>query len=376
MLFSKLVNKGEVSANAVLTADIDMSGVDNFTPIAKHYTSPYCGVFDGQGHIISNLNIDMNAGDSETGLFFRVTGATIKNLGVVNAIVKNPSAYRVGVLGGAAVSSNIINCFSAGSIELENESRGGLFGLIQGTLVSNCYTTYESVGFSDNGNIMNTYCGEDANRMAPIGELCTLLNTESNVFRQTIGEDPYPIFDPTHGIVKKITDAGYATMYIPETSVTIPTGVEAYTGTINGELLILNPLQDVVIKGQAVVLKGNEGYYSFIPVETGVGLIQSDLLGTAEPLEANGTQYVLAQKDDVIGFYKAEGTIAAGKAYLDIADGSVKGFALSFDGETSIKTIDNGQLTMDNAVIYDLSGRRVEKMQKGIYIVNRKKMLK
>ena len=223
---------------------------------------------------------------------------------------------------------------------------------------------------------MNTYCGEDANRMAPIGELCTLLNTESNVFRQNIGEDPYPIFDPTHGIVKKITDAGYATMYIPETSVTIPTGVEAYTGTINGELLILNPLQDVVIKGQAVVLKGNAGYYSFIPVETGVGLIQSDLLGTAEPLEANGTQYVLAQKDDVIGFYKAEGTIAAGKAYLDIADGSVKGFALSFDGETSIKTIDNGQLTMDNAVIYDLSGRRVEKMQKGIFIVNRKKMLK
>ena len=88
--FAQLVNEGEVSANAVLTADIDMSSVENFTPIAKHYTSPYCGIFDGQGHIISNLNIDMNAGDSETGLFFRVTNATVKNVGIVNATVKNP----------------------------------------------------------------------------------------------------------------------------------------------------------------------------------------------------------------------------------------------------------------------------------------------
>ena len=42
-------------------------------------------------------------------------------------------------------------------------------------------------------------------------------------------------------------------------------------------------------------------------------------------------------------------------------------------GTTSIDT----QLTTDNAelVIYDLTGRRVEKMEKGIYIVNGKKVL-
>ncbi|MBP5277949.1 MAG: hypothetical protein J6Z18_05620, partial [Prevotella sp.] len=384
---SELVNGGKYDINVRLTADIDLGGISYFPPIGKQYypvgpTLYFSGTFDGQGHIICNLNIDKDDPGAETGLFGRLNGATVQNVGIVNATFKNPHALRAGVLGACAVSSTIINCFTAGNIameecicEYENRNGGGLIGLItSGTVVSNCYTTYGTLG-AEAGvtNIQNCYWGEDVTNMAPTGELCYKLGPS---FRQNIGEDPYPIFDPTHGIVKKITDAGYATMYIPETSVTIPTGVEAYTGTINGSLLVLSPLQNVVIKGQAVVLKGNAGYYSFNPTDTGAGLIQSDLLGTANPLEANGSQYVLAQKDDVIGFYKAEGTIAAGKAYLDIAGGSVKGFTLSFDGETGIETIDNGQLTMDNAVIYDLSGRRIEKMQKGIFIVNGKKMQK
>ena len=45
-------------------------------------------------------------------------------------------------------------------------------------------------------------------------------------------------------------------------------------------------------------------------------------------------------------------------------------------GGDGIQTIDNGQLTMDNATIYDLAGRRVNDMNKaGIYIVNGKKVM-
>ena len=161
-------------------------------------------------------------------------------------------------------------------------------------------------------------------------------------------------------------------MYQPENSVTIPAGVEAYTGIIWNNLLGLNPVQNVVSKGQAVVLKGNAGYYSFVPTDADLGLIQSDLLGTAEPLETNGSQYVLAEKDGVVGFYKAEGTIPAGKAYIEYAGAGVKGFAIG--GATSIQ---NAQFIKHNDdAIYDLSGRRVEKMQKGIYIVNGKKLMK
>ena len=133
-------------------------------------------------------------------------------------------------------------------------------------------------------------------------------------------------------------------------------------------------MQNVVIKGQAVVLKGSAGYYSFMPSDENVGLIQSDLLGTKEPLSTDGSQYVLAQKDGVVGFYKAEGTIPAGKAYLDIVGGSgVKAFFLTEGGATGIDNVGN---VVENGLIYNLAGQRLNKVQKGINIINGKKVLK
>ena len=55
--------------------------------------------------------------------------------------------------------------------------------------------------------------------------------------------------------------------------------------------------------------------------------------------------------------------------------GSLKSpISLTSEGATGIRSVDNGQLTNDNA-IYDLSGRRVEKAQKGIYIVGGRKVI-
>jgi hypothetical protein len=45
------------------------------------------------------------------------------------------------------------------------------------------------------------------------------------------------------------------------------------------------------------------------------------------------------------------------------------------DITNGITSIANGQLPMDNA-IYDLSGRRVQKATKGIYIQNGKKFIR
>ena len=55
--------------------------------------------------------------------------------------------------------------------------------------------------------------------------------------------------------------------------------------------------------------------------------------------------------------------------------GSLKApVSLTSEGVTGIKSVDNGQLTIDNA-IYDLNGRRIERPTKGIYIVNGKKVV-
>ena len=55
--FAKLVNGGEKKANAVLTDDIDMKGVD-FPIIANSKDVAYTGTFDGNYHTISNLVIN------------------------------------------------------------------------------------------------------------------------------------------------------------------------------------------------------------------------------------------------------------------------------------------------------------------------------
>ncbi|MCR4920252.1 MAG: hypothetical protein K5945_00895, partial [Bacteroidaceae bacterium] len=176
-----------------------------------------------------------------------------------------------------------------------------------------------------------------------------------------------------------------ATQYIADNNVLIPEGITAFTGLIDTPWIALRPLTNIIPAGAAVVLQGKEGYYSFIPVTVDATIEGNDLKGTAEPLEATGSQYVLAEKEGVVGFYQATGTIPAGKAYIEYAGDPVKGFFFGGD-ETGIE---NGQWSMVRSAlplglskngqsekIYDLSGRKVNgQLPKGIYIVNGKKMM-
>ena len=91
--------------------------------------------------------------------------------------------------------------------------------------------------------------------------------------------------------------------------------------------------------------------------------------------------YSLGRKDDTIGFYKFKNgettsiTLGANKAYLDTTapGGAVKGFHFSFDDANSIVS-PLGE-TEEGASIYNLSGQRLSKPQKGINIINGKKVL-
>ena len=112
-----------------------------------------------------------------------------------------------------------------------------------------------------------------------------------------------------------------------------------------------------------------------------VTFVDNDLIGAAEDTEAAG-KYILAKPEGKeAGFYKANGgTIKAGKAYLMIRDGAadVKAFYFDFNSETAIENIavdeeNNTKVTTDG--IYNLSGQRISKLQKGINIVNGKKVL-
>ncbi len=81
-----------------------------------------------------------------------------------------------------------------------------------------------------------------------------------------------------------------------------------------------------------------------------------------------------------IGFWwgAAEGAafnLAANKAYLAVSNAvSVKGFSLFSDDETGITEV--AEKTEGTEKVFDLSGRRVVKPTKGLYIVNGKKYIK
>lgn len=154
--------------------------------------------------------------------------------------------------------------------------------------------------------------------------------------------------------------------------------LKAYTGVINGEYLILNEVPGTIPAFTPVVLKAVPNTYVLNMAEGVAPIEENDLKGTLEDIEATG-KYVLAQPEgEQVGFYLANGgTIAAGKAYLENASG-VKAFYFgSADGTTGIDTIDNGQLRTENgqSAIYNLAGQRLQKMQRGINIVNGKKVL-
>ena len=106
----------------------------------------------------------------------------------------------------------------------------------------------------------------------------------------------------------------------------------------------------------------------------------NELTGTletvAKPAPADGTVYTLQYLNNTLGLYRYTGdNLKGGKAYYLLANASAApmGFVFDFEGQTT--GVESIEVNADNQVIYDLSGRRVAKAGKGLYIINGKKVL-
>ena len=97
-------------------------------------TGAFTGVFDGDGHTISNLHYDSQDA-SYIGLFGRVDdpNASIKNLGLIDANISAETSRYVGPLVGCLEGGTIINCYAEGGTVRGKESVGGLVGGLQGS---------------------------------------------------------------------------------------------------------------------------------------------------------------------------------------------------------------------------------------------------
>lgn len=201
------------------------------------------------------------------------------------------------------------------------------------------------------------------------------------------------IFEEVTSLPVAVSAAGYATLYAPVALKVPAEGVTAHTVTIDGDKAILSEALEVIPAETGVILVGTEGTHNFT-VTTTNETATSALAGTFAKTYVKGPAYVLsAPTVETVGLYKAKlnkngegNAVAEGetgthflnnafKAYLPAPVGS-EAPMFSFGRGEGTTGIDNAQLTIDNVVIYDLLGRRVEKMEKGIYIVNGKKVIK
>lgn len=266
--FADLVNYGEdPAASAVLTADLDMTGV-TYIPIGNedfHYT----GLFDGQGHTLNNLNIDADViGVADYIGVFGVLGggAHIKNLivgGGDNAFIGG-SNFVGGIAGGTVgkgavtiencgneawifasaknaagilgvdmlseVDLTLINCYNTGSIQGGEESASICGWAGDRAVVRNCWNTGELISGADEVKPFCRFNGAEfencwditgvqanigvitADDLAGLasGEFCyKLLNqtfVENISWYQNIGTDVHPYPFASHGTVYAVGD--------------------------------------------------------------------------------------------------------------------------------------------------------------------------
>ena len=149
-----------------LDNDLDLSGhewISIGTVLGGDYPEySFCGVFDGQGHVISNLyshesyieGADESHNLLRNALFGSVYNGEVKNLGVANAEIwidpKDNSAAGKGILVDWMGKSKITNCWTSGSIysgtKIE-KNIGGIVGItMQGCTISGCYSTATLTG--------------------------------------------------------------------------------------------------------------------------------------------------------------------------------------------------------------------------------------
>lgn len=187
-----------------------------------------------------------------------------------------------------------------------------------------------------------------------------------------------------------VTTAGYASLYAP-VALEIPENVEVYyaTGVADGYVSLVKIKGGIIPANTGVIIKADANTYNFaITSDPAVNPIEGNNIfkGTVNKQEiakVNGSYYVLGIKDDKVGMYNAvnsakEGTFinAGHKAYMHLAGGAANsaGYRFDFDGTTGITEVETENA--NDAVIYDLTGRRVQDMNRaGIYIVNGKKVL-
>ena len=228
--------------------------------------------------------------------------------------------------------------------------------------------------------------GTPANKMNRRWQSSANGGTDYRMAYWTGGSDNGSTFTVSQASLPNITlnpvnGTSYASFYVDYPVVVTSYDVKVYTGTVNNNSLDMTEAGDKIIPANVgVVLISETGATTAeisISNETGA-LLSGDLTGTTTGQNIAGSQshyLVLGRKTgdtNKVGFYQPTVTqIPANRAYIYLGSSNVQGLAFNFDGATT--DINSISATTDKQEIYDLSGRRVMKANKGLYTINGKK---
>lgn len=198
--------------------------------------------------------------------------------------------------------------------------------------------------------------------------------TDANITNEdfTIAEAPQA------SVELSIAAGKYATRIFPFVPA-LPSGVKAYScngagGNVLTLVEVLTPAANV-----PYILENTGSDINTIL--SGYGTASADsytegkLTGVYTAAEVPVNSYVLQTQEGVQAFYKVTESgkkSSAYRAYLTLPS-EVKAFFFSFAGETGIT--ETAEKTEGTDSLFDLSGRRVSKAQKGLYIMNGKKVM-
>ncbi len=176
-------------------------------------------------------------------------------------------------------------------------------------------------------------------------------------------------------ITVNTTEAGWGTVMFPFAVAELPEGVKAYTcDAVEGSTLTLTEV-DALEANKPYIVEGAwnatlTGDAQGTALTNTVGLLTGVYADTQAPVAS----YVLQNQGGNVAFYLVEDgaqpTAGANHAYLTVASG-VKAFFLG-EVETAIQSL---QAAGEARAIYNLSGQRVQKAQRGVYVVNGKKVV-
>ena len=186
----------------------------------------------------------------------------------------------------------------------------------------------------------------------------------------------------TETVEVTVTSDGYATFSSDKNlDFTTAKKIKAYTAKISGNQVTFTRIYQVPAN-EGVLLWAAEGATEDIPViaedlkasESAFKVAQRDM--NKSDLNEGGQAYVLGNHNDYgIGFYQPgeDFTLPAGKCYLQVSEGNARIFLPGMEATGIGTTLVKNEGVKNE--IFNLNGQRINKLQKGLNIVNGRKVV-